>query len=93
MASDCHRHLGPSLSEVPAKGRGEAAGEDSAQGSLPLPQPRELSTEGQRPPEMSFPGRRPQVLASLCFCVLVLACVVGEEEPGLGCGDPTAAGV
>ena len=25
MASDCHCHLGPSLSEVPAKGRGEAA--------------------------------------------------------------------
>ena len=42
---------------------------------------------------MSFPGRRPQALASLCFCVLVLACVVGEEEPGVGCGDPTAAGV
>lgn len=40
---------------------------------------------------MSFPGCRPQALASLSFCVLVLACVVGEEEPGVGYGDPAAA--
>lgn len=81
-----------SLKSLP-RGVGRRPGEGSAQGSLPLPQPGELSAKGQRPPEMSFPGRRPQALASLCFCVLVLACAVGEEEPGVGCGDPTAAGV
>ncbi|KAF3814698.1 hypothetical protein GH733_016974 [Mirounga leonina] len=26
------------------------------------------------------PGLSPQALPSLCFCILVLACVVGEEE-------------
>lgn len=40
---------------------------------------------------MSFPGCRPQALASLSFCVLVLACVVGEEELGVGYRDPAAA--
>lgn len=34
------------------------------------------------------PGLRPQALPSLCFCILVLACVVGEEERMGGCGAP-----
>ena len=79
-----------SLKSLP-RGVGRRSGEGSAQCSLPLPQPGELSSDGQRTPEMSFPGGRPQALAFLCFCVLVLACVVGEEEPGVGYGDPAAA--
>ena len=91
---DHHCHLGPSLSEVPAKGRGEAArgGLCSAQPPPPPAQRAEhRGTEGQRPPEMLFPGCRFRALSSLCFCVLVLACIVGEEEWVGGCGDPDAA--
>ena len=41
MASDCHYHLGPPLSEVPAKGRGEAAGRGRAllRAACPSPSP------------------------------------------------------
>lgn len=81
------------LSEVPAKGRGEAArGGPCSEPSAPLPQPGELNAEERRkegePPEMLPPGLRPQALPSLCLCILVLACVVGEEEWTGGCGAP-----
>lgn len=45
----------------------------------------------KEPPEMLLSGLRPQALAALCLCAVVLACAVGEKLQVGGHGDPEAA--
>ena len=94
-ASHCHCHPGPSLSEVPAKGRGEVGGGGlcSVQPPPSPPPARRAEHRETEPPEMSLPGCRPRALPSLCFCLcaVLLACAVGEQERVDGCGGPEAA--
>ena len=55
MASDCHYHLGPSLSEVPAKGRGEAARGGLCSGQPAPPPARRAERKGTEAPRNVVP--------------------------------------